>query len=409
MDTPVVDNRLIKPRHLRILIPSVLLLALVLYLLLRDSSSTYRAEREKCTIEATFLGPFHDFIRLTGVVEPISSVSVEALEGGRVEEVLLEEGSMVEKGDVIVKLRNEALNLSFTDQHSSYAYLTNELTNQLIQVKQQEISDKQELLAMDNDINDKGRKLQKVESLYAKGGVSPEEYLVLKGAYETAVKNRELKLQKMSLDSALRRNQRSQIEMKMLLVRQQLDNLNVRAPLSGLLGSIELEVGQSVGKGQRIGQISDLSSYKITAQVDEHYIDRIRKGLVATVARQQDTFLLELAKVYPEVKSNQFRIDLRFVAGLPSSIRTGQSYSLSLQLGETREAIQIAKGGFFQSTGGQWVYVLLPDGRTAVKRNIKIGRQNPQYYEIIEGLEPGEQVITSNYDAFGDNDKIIFN
>lgn len=408
MDKQIIDHRFIKPKHWKIIIPSVLILAAVIAIIFRDPSSTFRVEKDKITVEQVFRGPFHDYIRVVGLVEPISLVSVEALEGGRVEQILIEEGSMVRKGEVILKLRNENLNMSFTDQGSSYDFLTNEMKNQLIQVQQQEISDKQELLALDNDIMDKERKLEKTTRLYAKGGVSDEEYRVLKNSYETAVKNRGLKLQKMALDSSLRDNNRAQIEMRMRMVRQQLDNLNVKAPVDGQLGSLDLELGQSVSKGQKIGQISDLTSYKITAQIDEHYIDRIRKGLAATFERQNDTFRLELAKVYPEVKSSQFKVDLRFTAGLPQNIRTGQSYNLSLQLGETQEAVQVAKGGFFQSTGGQWVFVLSPDESFAIKRQIKIGRQNPQFYEVTEGLEAGEKIITSSYDLFGDNDKIIF-
>jgi HlyD family secretion protein len=408
MDKVVIDKRFIKPKHWKMIIPSVMVILLILFIIFRDTSSSFRTEKDKVTIDNAIKAPFQDYIRITGLVEPISLVSLEALEAGRVEKILIEEGNMVKKGEVILTLRNENLNMSFTDGKSSYAFLTNEMTSQLIEVKQQEIADKQELLALDNDIMDKQRKYEKTSRLYAKGGVSEEEFLVLKNSYETAVKNRALKMQKMVLETELRANRRSQIELKMMMVQQQLDNLNVKAPVSGQLGSLDPEIGQSISKGQRIGQISVLTSYKISALIDEHYIDRIRKGLIASFERQTDTFQLEVLKVYPQVNEGQFKVDLRFTSKLPQNIRTGQSQSISLQLGETQEAILIARGGFFQSTGGQWVYVLSADESYAIKRNIKIGKQNPLYYEVIEGLRPGEKIITSSYDLFGTNDKITF-
>jgi len=408
MDKEIVDKRWIKPKHLRIILPAVVVVGILLFVIFRDNSSTFRVERDKVTIEKVFKGPFLDFIRVTGVVEPISVVSLEALEEGRVEKKLIEEGSMVNKGDVILTLRNENLNMSFANSKSSYDYLTNEMNNQLIEVKQQEIANKQELLVMDNDIMDKQRKLEKTSRLYAKGGVSEEEYLVLKNSYETAVKNRALKVQKMNLDSELNENKRTLIKLKMLMVQQQLDNLNVKAPVSGQLGSLDVEIGKSVAKGQQIGKINVLTSYKITSQIDEHYIDRIRKGLSADFERENDTFKLEVIKVYPEVNNGQFKVDFHFTSKLPENIRAGQSYNISLQLGETQQALQVARGGFFQSTGGQWAFVLAPDGKSAVKRNIKIGKQNPQNYEILEGLNPDDKIITSSYDVFGNNEKIIF-
>jgi len=382
---------------------------LILLVIFHNPISTYRTDKDKTTIEQVFKGPFQDFIRINGNVEPISIVSLEALESGRVEKILIEEGSMVKKGAVILTLRNENLNMSFTDKAASYAFLTNELNNQLIEVKQQEISDKQELLTLDNDTSEKQRKLEKTSRLFAKGGVSEEEYLSLKNSYETAVKNRELKEQKMALDAELRANKRTQIELNMKMIRQQLDNLNVKAPVDGQLADFIPEIGQSVSKGESLGKINVLTSFKITATIDEHYIDRVKSKLTATFENQSKQYNLEVSKVYPQVKKGQFRVDFKFKSNLPQNIRAGQSYTISLQLGETEEAVQIARGGFFQSTGGQWVYVLSSDEKFAVKRTIRIGKQNPQYYEVLEGLKPGEKIITSSYEIFGDNDKILFN
>ena len=192
------------------------------------------------------------------------------------------------------------------------------------------------------------------------------------------------------------------------MVRQRLENLNVKAPADGQLGTLNIEVGQSIGRGQRIGQLHILDNFKVVAKVDEHYIDKVRRGLEASLDRDNNEYNLVTKKVYPEVREGQFDVDLVFDGNEPEQLRTGQTYHLKLELGQPVTSILLPRGGFFQSTGGQWIYVLDPNREKAVKRNIKIGRQNPLYYEVIEGLEPGEQVITSNYDTFGDNDVIEF-
>lgn len=407
MDRAIEDKHWIKRKYWKYIIAAVFLLALVLFIVFQNYESTYRVERDKLIIAEVFNGPFQDYINIVGQVEPISVVYVEAKESGRVEEILLDEGSMVKAGDVILRLRNEDLNMSFLDEASNFAYLTGELNNMLIQLKQQALTDRQGFLELENDLNDKQRLYEKTESLHQLGGVSDEEYRTTKNSYEIALKNRELMIEQMHLDSVMRGNQRNNLELQIRLVRQQLDNLKVKAPVDGQLSLDDIELGQTLSKGSRIGHISVLSSYKITAEIDEHYIDRIEKGLTATFERQRDTFHLVVVKVYPEVVGGVFKVDLRFQGALPQNIRMGQSYYIDIQLGETQEAIQLARGGFFQSTGGQWVYVLDPEGITASKREIRIGRQNPQYYEVISGLQPSDAVIVSGYDLFGDNDKLI--
>jgi HlyD family secretion protein len=197
-----------------------------------------------------------------------------------------------------------------------------------------------------------------------------------------------------------------QKNLELIYMRQ--DNLNIKAPVDGQLGLLDAELGQSINMGQRIGQVNVLTSYKINAEIDEHYIDRVRRELLGSFERQQDTFGLQLTKVYPEVRDGRFEVDLGFTSVLPDNIRTGQSYHISLQLGETQQAIQVPRGGFFQSTGGQWIFVVSDDGQSAIKRSIRIGKQNPQYYEVLEGLEPGDKVVTSGYDLFGENERLMF-
>jgi len=407
MDRIIEDKRLIKKKYRIYIAAAVLLLTLLAFVVLQDHETTLKVEKEKLTIDRIFEGPFQDYININGQVEPISIVTVEALESGRVNEILPEDGTMVEKGDVILSLVNDNLNMSFLDEASNFLYLTNELSNKIIQLDQQKLKEKQELLILENDLNDKQRKYQKTESLHKIGGVSDEEFLTTKNSYEIAVKNRDLKLEQMMLDSLLRANQRTNLNLQIRLVRQQLDNLRVKAPVDGQLTLGNISLGQTITKGAPIGQISVLSSYKITAQIDEHYIDRIERGLKATLERQGDTFNVILSKVYPDVVNGVFKVDLVFRDSMPQNIRTGQSYYMDLQLGETQQAVQVARGGFFQGTGGQWIYVLDKDGLVASKRDIKIGRQNPRYYEVVEGLVPGEQVIVSGYDTFGNNNRLI--
>lgn len=192
------------------------------------------------------------------------------------------------------------------------------------------------------------------------------------------------------------------------LVYERLDNLHVKAPVDGQLGMLDAEIGQSIRQGDRIGLIHVLTNFRVNARIDEHYIDRIRPELAATLDRNDEIHNLSVKKVYPEVREGQFEIDMLFVGNRPEKIRTGQTYHIKLELGQPEKTILLPRGGFFQSTGGQWVYVLNDDGTAAEKRSIRIGKHNPQYYEVLEGLKSGEQVITSNYDMFGENDKVVF-
>ena len=193
----------------------------------------------------------------------------------------------------------------------------------------------------------------------------------------------------------------------LILVRQRVDNLNIKAPTNGQLGLLDVEIGQSVASGGRVGQISVLSDYKIEASIDEHYIDRVKAGLEASFERQDKDFALRVRKVYPEVRDKQFKTDFVFVGERPDNIRTGQTYYINLQLGQPVEAIMIPRGAFYQTTGGQWIFVVTPDGKKAIRRKVSIGRQNPTYYEVISGLDPGEKVITSSYDTYGEVEELI--
>jgi HlyD family secretion protein len=415
MDKVIVKKKGIRPKHI-VWGVGILVIAFLLYkVMFAETGSTFRAEKDKLTISTVEDGLFNDYITVIGNVEPITTIFLDAEEGGKVEEKLIEEGEMVKKGDVILKLRNNDLNLSIMNSESSMAYQTNELRNTQIQMEQQKIQNKQQLLQIDYEILRLARNYEQQKALFKEELIAKEDFLKAEEDYLRTKKNRELIFMKLVQDSIFRENQKIQMDqnlgnmhLNLKVVQQRREDLNVKAPVDGQLGLLEAEIGESISKGQRIGQINILDNFKIKALIDEHYIDRVKRDLPATLDRNGTNFNLKVRKVYPEVRNGQFEIDLVFDGTTPDNIRTGQTYHIKLELGESGKAVLLARGGFFQSTGGQWVYVLNEDGSEATKRNIKIGKQNPQYYEVLEGLNAGEKVITSGYEMFGTNDRITF-
>lgn len=415
MDRKIEKKKGLRPKHILYIVGGLIFIAFLVKIILSAQTSVYRADPEKLTIADVSYGDFKDFISLIGTVEPITTIYLDVEEGGKVEEIVIEEGEMVKRGDVIIKLRNNDLNLSILNSESQLAYHTNELRNTMISMERQKISNKQQLLAIDYRIITLKRNYQQNKILFDKGFISKEEFLISKESFELSSKDRELIYEKMVQDSIFRENQKQQMDESLLnmkqnltMVRQRLDNLHVKAPVDGQLGTLNAEIGQSINRGQRIGQIQILDNFKVVALVDEHYIDRVRQGLSATFERQDQQFDLITKKVYPEVREGQFEVDLHFNNTNPQNLRTGQTYHMKLELGKPVESVLLPRGGFFQSTGGQWVFVLDESGKFATKRNIRIGRQNIHFYEVLEGLEQGEQVITSSYELFGDNDRVEF-
>ena len=392
-----------------------LFLVFVLWLIFRDNSSAYRADKDMLNIVEVRQDQFHDYIRLNGQVQPITTIQVTPLEGGIVEEIRLEEGSQVKRGDVIAVLSNNNLTLSILDSEAQLAEKENILRNTMISMEQQKLELQRERNEFTMQVNRNKRLFEQNDKLYKEGLISHEEWLKSKEDYELSLSQKTLIEERQVQDSLYRSVEIEQLEnslesmrRNMELIRQRIDNLNIKANIDGELGLLDLVLGQSVGTGEKIGQINDLSNYKIVAQIDEHYIDRVINGLSATFERQGVTYGAQVRKVYPEVREGKFQADFKLVGERPDNIRTGQTYYLNLELGQPEEAIIISKGTFFQKTGGAWIYVLTEDGTQAVRREIKIGRQNPQYYEVLEGLEPGEKVVVSGYDSFGDAERLIF-
>lgn len=415
MDIILEKKKGIRPKHIPYLIGGAFALAALGWIVFGNHSAKFSVEKEKVIVQTAEKGEFNDYIRINGQVQPISTVQLSAVEGGMVAAKVVEEGSTVRQGEVIVRLTNPMLSLNILDSEAQLAEKQNFLRNTQVTMEQERLTLSKEKLQLDLDIERKRRKYAQYETLYAESLTSKEEFLQAKEDYEFAVRGRDLVMERQRQDSIFRGIQVEQMEeslnnirRNLVLVRQRVDNLDVKAPVDGQLGLLDVEIGQSVGSGSRIGQISVLSDYKIEALIDEHYIDRVRNGLTATFDRQDKTYRLVVRKVYPEVRDKQFKTDFIFEGERPDNIRAGQTYYINLQLGQPAEAILIPRGAFYQHTGGQWIFVVAPDGKRAVRRPIRIGRQNPLYYEVLSGLEAGEQAVVSSYDSYGDAVELIF-
>jgi HlyD family secretion protein len=413
MDRPIEKKKGIRKKHLYIAAGIILFLLVVYKAFFTQNLSTYRVEKDKLTIATVTRGTFYNYITVTGNVEPIATIYLDAREGGRVEEKVTEEGTMVKKGDVILRLSNPDLNLSILNSEAQLAEKSNFLRNTMVTMEQERIQIKRELLNLEYDIKRKKRAYEQNKTLYADKLIPEEDYLKSKEDFEFAQRSYELYIERQKQDSVYRSIQVKQMndnlrnmELNLQLVRERKENLNVKAPVDGQLSSLDVEIGQSVPKGSRIGQINVLTSYKVVAQIDEHYIDKVKAGLTADLERQGQKFKLRIRKVFPEVRNGRFRVEMVFTGKHPDNMRTGQTYYTRLQLGNPQKTLLLPRGSFFQETGGQWIFVLSPDQQYAVKRYIKIGRQNPKFYELLEGLKPGEKVVISNYETFGDNQRL---
>jgi HlyD family secretion protein len=379
-----------------------------------DRTSTYKVEKDKLIIETVTEDQFNDYITVPGTVEPITTIKLDAQEGGRVEEKLIEEGTMVKKGDIILKLSNPDLYLNILNSEGELAQKENFLRNTQISMEQDRLQIKREIVNLKYDIERKNRNFKQNEILIKDNLISKEEYIRSKEDLDMAIQSKELFIERRTQDSIFRsvnvetiKNDLVNMRKNLNLVKERVQNLNVSAPVDGQLGLLSPEIGQSINRGENMGQINVLTSYKVTSQIDEHYIDRVRTQLDATLERQSNKFNLSVRRVYPEVRNGTFKIDMIFRDSMPDNIRTGQTYYISLQLGQPKVSVLVPIGGFFQETGGQWIFVLDPTGSFATKRSISIGRKNPKYYEVLEGLKPGEKVIVSGYETFGKNEKLI--
>ncbi len=389
----------------------------VLYLLLyvfviADNASKLNVELEKISVSEVTEGPFQEYIPIEGNVQPKTTIRLDAIVGGNVERRFLEGGVRVSKGDTILRLENRSLELNYISQRTTANRLRNEIENTNNQLQQSLFRTRASVINLDFDIDEAKDRFTRNEQLWKDKVISEQDYLDSKRRYNRLLATRENTLKQMEFDSMnsvtlVNQNKARLItsEESMDIVRKQLEDLWVRAPIDGLLSTVNVEVGQAIGQGNTIAQIDDLNGFKIQANVDQHYLPRVYEGLIGTYDFAGQTYGLEIRKKFPEINNGTFVVEM--VGEVPEGIRRGQTLSIRLQLSEEKNAIQIPRGSFFQTTGGNWIFVLNEDGTEAERRQIRIGNQTPRHYEVLEGLRPGERVIFSSYDGYEDKDKLV--
>lgn len=415
MDIEIKQKKYLVPRKYWTWIGGgTVLAAILLWLALGNFSSTLKVERRGLSIGEVKRTQFDDYVSVDGSVVPIQVVQISPEEGGVIRQKIVEEGAHIRKGDIIVKLSNSNLDLEILNAESELAEKQNMLRNTQITMEQDQLNNQTEAAQLSMDMQAKKRAYLHQTALQKEQLNSREEYLKSKEDYELSSQKHALIQQRLKKDAQLRRSQMEQMSENLSsmlrnvqLVRKRKERLDVRSQIDGEVGQLDIEQGQSIVPGQKIGVINDLSDYKVEAKIDEHYIDRVHSGLTATFEQNGKRYELTVRKVYPEVKDGRFKIDFVFRGKRPNNIRTGQTYYVDLQLGESKQAVLIPKGTFYSVTGGNWIFVLDKNGQKAYRRNIRIGRQNPAYYEVIEGLEPGERVIVSGYEGYKDNEILI--
>lgn len=414
MDTEIKHKYPLLRKYGWLTLAAVVVAAMVAWAVIAGSSSSYYADDSGLVIGDVEKLPFEDYIHINARVETGVVVHLSALETGIVEKKWVEEGAMVNAGDVILTLHNPTLRQQILDSESQLAEKQNMLRDTEIAMEKERLQIKQDILSARTLLNQKKRMAMQESSLYSEKLASREEYLKAKEDYELALANFNLLIDRQRQDSlyrsvqiAMMRESLHNMQENFALVRQRADNLYVRASHSGQLGSLNAELGQSITSGQQVGQINILDNYKMSAKIDEHYIDRVVTGLPAKIDHRGQKMDMMVSKVYPEVIDGLFRADLSIEGVVPENLRVGQTYPVDIILSEPTDAVIVPRGTFFQSTGGRWAYVVDSDGKHANRREIRIGRQNPKYYEVLEGLSPGERVIISSYSAYGDVDRVV--
>ncbi len=393
---------------------SLLGLFIVYTFVFGDYSSKLNVKRERITISTVEYEPFQEYIAITGAVMPIETFYLDITEGGRVMEKYVEEGAHLIKGEPIIKLDNARLTLDVIYNEANVFQQINSLRSTRLMMEQSRLNLKGSLLDLNHSIADQKRIYETSKGLFEKKLISKNEFEKEKDRYEYLVEKKTLTLESFRTDSLFRNNQISQLErsveqlqQNLTFTKRQLENLTVKAPISGQLTSLNAEIGESISSGENLGQIDNIDSFKVRAAIDEHFIARVKPGQYGEFTFAGNTYRLKIRTVYPEVNNGRFEVDMLFTGKTPDGIRRGQTVHIKLELSELFEAVVVPRGGFYQTTGGQWIFILNEEGTEAVKTQIRLGRQNSQVFEVLEGLKKGDQVVTSSYENFGDNEKLI--
>ena len=406
--------KLFSRKTLWISLGSVAVLFVAFKLIFGDKSSKLNVETEKISIAEITRDVFQDYIAVIGTVEPIRTIYIDAIESGRVEEIILEEGSKLKKGDVILRMSNNNLILEISNVEAQIVQAVNQQRTAQLTMVQQQLNSETQLIETIRLLAQHERAYKNNIKLFEDQLISREEFDQSKEMYDATSRRLTLLNEIQYQDSIFRKVQIESMEASVIslnrnleIIKSRLDNLNIRASVDGELATLNPEIGEVVSFGSRIGTINILDSYKLRVEIDEHYIARVNRGLTGECDFASVSYPGKIIKIYPEVQNGRFYVDMEFTSGIPAQIKIGQTSRIKLELGESNEALLIPRGGFYQSTGGQWVYVINEKEGYAYKRDISIGRQNPRFYEVLGGLEVGEKVIVSGYDNFGDVDKLI--
>ena len=416
MDKPIEKKPLYKRRSFWTYVAGGVLFLILIIMILSDSGSKLNVDADKITISTVREGEFQEFIPVTGTVLPKTSYYLDAIQGGIVEKRYVEEGTLLRQGERILKLSNTNVQLNALQQETFAYQQINDARNTRLQIEQNSIALQNALVAAVYQLTNFREVFDRQKEMYGKKLISEQDYEQAYNSYHQALEQEDLARRNFEQDSLLKASQVSQIassisrmEENLHLIRETLDNLTVKAPISGQLTSLNAEVGQSKNPGDQLGVIDALDGFKVRADIDEFYIARVVQGLHATVTVNDSDYKLVVTKVFPEVTSGKFQVDMNFSGRVPDGIRRGQTLQIRLQLSERTMALLLPRGGFYQKTGGQWVFLLDKSGNIAVKRDISLGRQNPDYFEVLSGLKQGDKVVTSSYDNFGNVNQLVIN
>jgi len=389
---------------------------LIAYLLFSSAGKTrLRVKPDRLTVSRIEQNEFLEYIPINGVVQPVNTVYLDIEEGGRVEEIFVEGGKPINKGDVILRFSNAALQKESINAESRLLDNINQLRNTKISLAEKKLILKDNLLDLSYRIQDLERIYEHNEVLREKGNIPEDDYIKTRDQLQYMRDKRELLKERIRQEDILRQQQLAQVDESISRVNRSLKimedilgSLEVRAPISGHLSTLKAEIGESIRKGQRIGQIDVLDDFQVRAKIDQYYISKVSTGLTGHFDFNGETHQLKIQKIYPEVINDVFEMDMSFENQAPEGIKRGQTLQIDLSLGDPKTCLVVAKGGFYQETGGQWVYLVSEDRQTACRTNIRLGRQNPRYLEVLEGLKVNDWVITSGYDTFNKVDELQF-
>jgi len=379
-----------------------------------SGKSRLNVDTERITISEVKNGPFQEFIPVNGVVMPITTIYLDAMEGGRVDQKFVEDGTIMKKGQPIMKLANTDLELSLVNQETSVFNLLTQMQISRNAAQQNTISKLNQMADVDNAFKEAERLYLLNKHLYEQKAIGMQEFKQSQIAFDYQVKRKKLTQQILKQDSVSTKQELNQAKQSydrtqnaLAVMRQKVGDLIVRAPVDGQLTSLDAEIGQNKHQGERLGQIDVLSGFKVRVDVDEHYISRIFTGLTGDFDFSDKTYKLKIKKVFTQVTNGRFQVDMEFVGKVPEGIRRGQTLQIRLALGDETKALLLAKGGFYQQTGGNWIFKVSDDGKTAYKVDVQLGRQNPDYYEVLQGLKPGDKVVTSSYENYGNMQELV--